>query len=97
MASLAQQVELAPRIEHALDYLIREWEAIPEVVSTWDTWDELDRLDFVIEWPIREVQLKQLRQWQGEGQFSAEQLKRFGDLERLIARHRAAVERLLAD
>ena len=97
MASLAQQVELAPRIEHALDYLIREWEAIPEVVSTWDTWDELDRLDFVIEWPIREVQLKQLRQWQGEGQFSAEQLKRFGDLELLIARHRAAVERLLAE
>ena len=97
MASLAQQVDLAPRIEHALDYLLREWEAIPEVVSTWKTWDELDRLDFVIEWPIREMQLKQLRQWQDEGQLSSHQRQRFAELERLIQEHRAAVDRLLAE
>jgi hypothetical protein len=97
MASLVEQSALAPRIDHALDYLIRQWLAIPEVVSTWETWDELDRLDFVLEWPVRESRLNQLRQWRDEGQLSIQQLKRFAALERLIRRHRAAVDRLLAE
>ena len=88
---------LATRIDHVLDYLTREWRAIPEVVSTWDTWDELDRLDFVIEWPIREIRLKQLRQWKDEGQFSAQQRQQFEELKRLIQRQRAAVDRLLEE
>ena len=97
MASLVQQSATSSRIDHVLAVLTRQWNAIPEVVCTWESWDELDRLDFVLEWPIREMQLKQIRQWQGEGQLSADQMKRFGDLERLIAQHRAAVDRLLAE
>ena len=74
-----------------------EWMAIPEVVATWETRDELDRLDFVIEWPIREFRLKDLRQWNEEGQLSAQQCRQFEVLERLIQERRAAVDRLLEE
>ena len=97
MASLVQQSATSSRIDHVLAVLTRQWNAIPEVVCTWESWDELDRLDFVIEWPIREMQLKQLRQWQDEGQLSSHQRQRFAELERLIQEHRAAVDRLLAE
>jgi hypothetical protein len=97
MASLAQQSPLTSRIDHVLEVLTRQWLAIPEVVSTWESWDELDRLDFVLEWPLREIHLGQLRQWCNEGQLSAEQHRRLADLERLIQQHRAAVDRLLAE
>ena len=97
MASLVEQSTIAPLIDHALDYLTRQWLAVPEVVSTWETWDELDRLDFVLEWPLRESRLNQLRRWRDEGHLSTRQLQRFATLERLIRRHRAAVDCLLAE
>ncbi len=97
MASIVQQAALATRIDHALDYLLEEWLAIPEIVSTWESWEEPDRLDFVIEWPIREIRLKLLREWNDEGQLSAQQRQQFEELERLIQRHRAAVDRLLEE
>jgi hypothetical protein len=97
MASLTQQSALASRIDHVLGHLTDQWLAIPEVVSTWETWDELDRLDFVLEWPIREIDLEQLRQWNDEGQLSERQHLRFEELERLVQRHRASVNRLLEE
>jgi hypothetical protein len=97
MASLAQQSATSSRIDHVLAVLTRQWKAIPEVVSTWEPWDELDRLDFVIEWPTREIRLKQLRKWNDEGQLSAQQRQRFEEMEQLMQRHRAAVDRLLEE
>lgn len=97
MASVAQQTDLATRIDHSLDYLMSEWEAIPEIAAEWDDWDEYDRLDLVIEWPLREDWLHQLQQWREDGLFSSAQLKRFKQVEALIEINRPTLNRLLED
>ena len=97
MAPLAQQTELAARIERSLDYLFMYWAAIPEIASDWDQRAEDDRLDFVLEWPLREDRLRQLRRWDEEGRLSSAQILRLRDLERLIRRYRPTLDRLLAD
>jgi hypothetical protein len=97
MASLAQQTELATWIDRSLDYLTREWRAIPEIASEWNVWDEADRLDFVLEWPLREDALRQLRQWDSEGRLTPAQRRRYEQLGELIQQHRATLERLLED
>jgi hypothetical protein len=97
MASLAQQAELAAWIDRSLDYLIGEWEALPEIDSEWDAWEEADRFDFVIEWPLRTDRLRQLQQWDAEGRFTPAQRRRYEQLQQLIQRHSATLERLLAD
>jgi hypothetical protein len=97
VASLAQQPALALQIDHVLAVLTRQWLAIPEVVATWATWDELDRLDFVLEWPLREIKLHQLEAWVAEGHLTAAQREQFTELRQLIQRHRPTLERLLAE
>lgn len=97
MATVAQQPELMTRIEHALDYLLSEWSAIPEVAAEWDDWDEYSRLDFVLEWPIREDQRHLLQGWRAHKLLNANQLERLLHLEELIDRNRPVLERLLED
>lgn len=97
MATVAQQSDLMARIEHALDYLMSEWGAIPDVSAEWDDWDEYSRLDFVLEWPLREDQLHQLQGWHASGLLTAIQLERFRQIEEFIDRNRPALERLLED
>jgi hypothetical protein len=97
MATTARQSDLASWIDRSLDYLMAQWEAIPEVAQEWDSWDELDRLDFVLEWPLRVDRLKQLRQWDAEGLLSPGQRGRLQELDRLMPQHQATLDRLLAD
>lgn len=97
MASLAQRSDLAAWIEDSLDYLIGNWAGIPRIAAEWNTWDEPDRLDFVLEWPLREIRLHELQAWEAEGLLSAPQRKRFRELEKLIQRHRPTLDRLLAE
>jgi hypothetical protein len=97
MATVVRQPELTSRIDYSLEYLFREWTAIPEVASTWESWDELDRLDFVLEWQLREDRLHLLQRWNEEGRLSAQQQRRFDVLDQLIQLHRPTLERLLAE
>jgi hypothetical protein len=97
MASQAQQTDLTARIDRSLAYLIGEWTDVPEVAAEWESWDELDRLDFVIEWPLREIRLDQLEAWDTEGHLTAAQREQFTKLRQLIQRHRPTLERLLAE
>jgi hypothetical protein len=97
VASLTKESELAAWIDHSLKYLIAEWSDIPVVAAGWDTWEEPDRLDFVLEWPLREMRLDELRHWQAEGRLTALQQIRFEELERLIQCNRPTVDRLLAE
>jgi hypothetical protein len=97
MASLAHQTDLAAWIDQSLDYLTMYWTAIPEIAAGWDEREEHDRLDFVVEWPLREDRLRQLRCWEEEGHLSPPQLTRLEEIERLIQRHRPTLDRLLAE
>ena len=97
MASLAHQTDLAAWIDQSLDYLTMYWTAIPEIAAGWDEREEHDRLDFVIEWPLREDRLRQLRQWEAEGRLAPPQLLRLRELDQLIHRHQPTLDRLLED
>ena len=97
MAQGAEQAQRQTRADHYLDYLLGEWAAIPDLAAEWTAWDEDDRLDFVLEWPIREDRLLQLQAWDATDLLTAEQRRRYAALQRLIQRHRPTLERLLAE
>ena len=97
MASVTHPAVSAEWIDHSLEYLTNEWSTIPTIAAEWSSWDEADRLDFVLEWPLREDRLLQLRRWRDGGSLTESQRRKHVDLERLIVRHRAALDRLLAE
>lgn len=49
MAQVVQDPKTKAWIDDDLDYLLREWRALPGVAREWDDWEELDRLVFVVE------------------------------------------------
>jgi hypothetical protein len=97
MAQVMQEARTKAWIDEDLDYLLREWSAIPDVARQWDDWDELDRLVFVLEWPLRVDRLMRLEYWDERRALTAEQQARYRQLHDLIARHRTTLDRLLAE
>ena len=97
MASVTGQAELATWIDQSLDYLTGDWKAIPEIAANWADKDEFERLDFVIEWPLREDRLLRLKQWHRERLLSPPQRERFDELQRMIQHHQPTLAHLLAD
>jgi hypothetical protein len=95
VAQVTPQADQATRIDRYLDYLVGEWEDIPQVSDEWGEWEDHDRLDFVVEWPIREDRLHQLREWAAQGLLTPEQQARYDELLQLIACHRPLLDRLL--
>ena len=63
MAQVTHILTARERIDPYLDYLFRAWQALPEVAKVWAEWEDHDRLDFVVEWPIREDHFHQLEEW----------------------------------
>jgi hypothetical protein len=93
MALVTQDVR--QRIDWLLRYLTQEWEAIDEVVAAWGGWSEHDRLDFRLEWPIKESNLHVLREHVAQGDLSQRQSQAYDALQRLVDHQRPALERLL--
>jgi hypothetical protein len=84
-------------IEHELDYARREWESVPVYLRAWADWDEDERLDFVLEWAIRESSLTVLRAWAANGLLSEQQQERYDDVLCTVAKHRPLIGPLLAE
>ena len=82
-------------IAHALTYLAREWSRVPEYVRAWDSRDEEKKLDFVLEWPIREDQLGMLRAWAEHGDLSPPESASHREIEALVACNRPLLQPLL--
>ncbi|MEA2524687.1 MAG: hypothetical protein QOF01_3744 [Thermomicrobiales bacterium] len=97
MAQVAHDLRTKAWIDDDLDYLLREWRAIPQVAQEWDEWDELDRLVFVVEWPLRVDRLMRLDYWAGLHALTPLQQARYGELLDLIELHRPTLDRLLSD
>lgn len=97
MAQVSNIRTARERIDRYLDNLFREWNSVPELAHEWEESEELDRLDFVIEWPIREDRLGQLAQWAAEGLLTPVQRARYDELLRLVARNRPIMDELLAE
>ncbi len=97
MAQVAHILTSQQRIDPYLDYLYREWRSIPERVREWQEWEEHDKLDFVVEWPLREDYLHQLRRWREQGILSPAQCARYDELLEVVAQYRPVVEQLFND
>jgi hypothetical protein len=97
MAQVRPDTELQAWIDDYLAHLLSEWADNPVVADGWDEWEEHERLDFVLEWPIRENRLHQLRQWAAEGRLTMPQQRQYDDLMMLESRNRSKLERLLTD
>lgn len=97
MAQVTHILTSQQRIDPYLDYLFREWESVPQLAEEWEGWEDHDRLDFFVEWPIREDHLHQLRDWNERGLLTLAQRGRYEELLGLIARHRPVLEGLFAE
>lgn len=97
MASVVRNPRTETWIDRSLDLLTSEWAAIPELAGRWTAWDEEDRLDFVLEWPLREDRLRLLRQWHAEGRLTETQRRRYDALQALVQQHQETLASLVSD
>ena len=97
MAQVKPDTQFANRVNNYLDYLINEWEGVPDLAAEWDEWDEWSKFSFVMDWPIREDRLHQLKEWAEQGLLTPAQRARYDDLLKLVAEHRPTMDKLLAD
>ena len=95
MAQVVQEARTKAWIDEDLDYLLREWSAIPGIAREWDDWDELDRLVFVLEWPLRVDRMTRLEHWADQQALTDAQQHRYAELLKLIASHKPTLDRLL--
>jgi len=70
---------------------------LPEIAAEWHEWSDLAQLNFVVEWPIKEERLAQLREWVRQDELTPPQLDRYRQLLDLMDRYRPILDRLLAD
>ena len=82
---------------HYLDYLEGAWRDLPAIEREWPSWEEFSRLDFVLEWPIKEERRMRLEAWAKEGALTPEQFERYRQLQDLMRRHAPILERLLSE
>ena len=97
MAQVARTDRVEERINSYLAYLERKWRRVPDLARMWNDWDDDERLDFVVEWPIREDRLGQLQQWAAKGALTPGQHERYDGVLTLVAEYRPTMERLLAE
>ncbi len=97
MDQLTQDAAVAMRIDHDLDYLIREWRNIPLLADEWDDWDDHSQLIFVLNWAVPNDRLGELRKQADQGLLNAEQQARYDELQQIIAQHEPWLERILAE
>jgi hypothetical protein len=84
------------QIEESLDYLIREWEGIPELATVWPTRDAAARDAFSQEWLSRDERLEELREYARAVILTPAQREQYERLLHLVAVHRPTLELLLA-
>ena len=95
MGKVIQDVDVRERVDGFLDYLFQQWANVPEQAADWNEWDEDSKVDFILDWPICEDRLQQLRRYADEGMLMPEQTAQYRKLLRLVSRNRPVLERML--
>lgn len=85
------------RVDHFLDYSLREWGAAPSYIEEFSTWDDLGQLTFIHEWSIRESALSMLADYARQDLLTSRQTERYHRLLALVACHRSSIEKLVQD
>lgn len=70
------------------------WKELPKVESEIDEWDQIDQIVFIEEWPLEEMRLKSLERYAREGHMTEDQLARYEELKKLVARNRPIIQKL---
>lgn len=94
MAQVATTVN--QHAELLLAHLLEVWQDLPWVAAEIERWDPGEQIDFIEEWPTQEQSLQQLERYAAEEGLTTEQLVRYEDLQRLVARNRPIIRRLQA-
>ena len=97
MAEPAPTSGIQEQVEESLDYLIREWQGIPQLAAAWPTWDAATRDAFSQEWPSRDERLQELREYARAVVLTPAQREQYERLLHLVAVHRPTLELLLAN
>ena len=89
--------EIIARVDSHLDYLVGEWEDVPNVAEEWETWDAVERVHYRIDWPVAEERLRDLQGYVEQGLLTPTQQERYAQLLDMVARYRPLLDRLMAD
>lgn len=92
------QIAIRPhdRVDVLLDYLIDEWERLPEAAREIDRWDLIEQIDYVEEWAPKEDLADELQHQIDSSAPSPAQRARYDELQRLMREHRPILDRLRA-
>jgi hypothetical protein len=93
---MAQVKPVPGSTDWQLDWSLWQWGRLPEVEAEIDQWDQLDQIHFIEEWPLEEERLLQLEQDAVNGHLTPEQLRRYEQLQCLVAQNRPIIQRLRA-
>ncbi len=81
-------------VDHLLDVLLSRWGELPTVAKEYNDWSWAERVDFVEEWPLQEMHLERLERHAASGELTDEQLARYEELRKIVARNRPIIRRL---
>ena len=84
-------------VDWLLDYLLAEWEDIPNIAREWPSWTKIDRIHALIDWPVVESNLRTLEDYAAQGFLSSAQTERCARLLALMTKYRPLLQRLLQD
>jgi hypothetical protein len=96
MAEVMQDATLRQRIEFALSYLLRRWQAIPDDAADWDMWDNVDKEVYQLEWAIPKSHLAELESLVQQGLLNAAQPEQYDKLVTLIKENQPILEETFA-
>ena len=81
-------------VERTLVMAEDQWGSLPQVEAKIDGWPQAEQVHFVEEWPMEEVRLKRLERYAQEGRMTEDQLARYEELKKIVARNRPIIRRL---
>lgn len=81
-------------VERTLGMAEDQWRSLPEVESEIDGWPQAEQVHFIEEWPLEEVRLERLERYAREGHMTEEQLARYVELKKTVAKNRPLIRAL---
>jgi hypothetical protein len=93
MAEVARDV--TADVDWLLDYLLAEWEDIPNIAREWPTWTKIDRIHALIDWPVVESNLRALEDYAAQGILTPAQSEQYTRLHVLVTKYRPLLQQLM--
>jgi hypothetical protein len=97
MVNRAEAICLRDRIDDYLEYLLRQWQAIPTLAAEWAEWDKDSKLSWAVDRGVPEDRLAQVERWAAENRLTPAQQSRYAALRALIDHHGPTLRGLLQD